>query len=163
MGNKRYEAVIEKLKTRGICVEKWKKSLFGAQILCSYPIGEKKMTLDISFSSTFHSLVADIHIPYSPFKGPLMDLYDATFPEEKTAWGRSTPKFTQAIVDYMRGQSGSGNRVELLNGETDLHILLAVSTLSGGEEGLQQGLDHLSFELRKGPLHEQVLTHMFAF
>ena len=92
-----------------------------------------------------------------------MDLYDSLFPEEKSAWGRSTPKFTQAIVDYMRGQVGSPNRIELLEAETDLHIVLGVSTLNGGEAGLQQGIDKLSFELRKGPMHEQVLTHMFAF
>ena len=163
MASKRYENTLTWLKTRGICVEKCKKSLFGVRLLCSYPIGEKKTTLDLLFFSIFRSLTANIHIPYSPFKGPLMDLYDATFPEEKTAWGRSSPKFGQAIVDYMRGQAGTGNRVELLNGETDLHILLAVAANNGGEDGLRQGLDRLSFELRKGPLHEQVLTHMFAF
>lgn len=121
------------------------------------------MTLDLSFAGLFRSLTADIHIPYSPFAGPLMELYDATFPEEKTMWGRSTPKFTQAIIDYMRGQAHSGTVVELLNAESDLHIFMTVPTMTGGENGLKQGLDRLSFELRKGALHEQVLTHMFAF
>lgn len=163
MGQKQYATIIEDLKTKGICIEKEKKSLFGARLLLSYPIGEKKMTLDISYSSLFRSLTADIHIPYSPFKGPLMDEYDRIFPEEKNAWGRSTPKFTQAIIDYMRGQKGSGNKVELLNAESDLHLSLAVGVAAGGDGGLKHGLERLSFELRKGAIHEDVLTHMFAY
>lgn len=163
MAKKRYQSIIEMLTSRGIVVEKSKTSLFGAYLSCSYPIGEKKMMLALSYSSVFRSVNVDIHIPYSPFKGPLMDLYDSLFPEEKSMWGRSTPKFTQAIVDYMRGQVGGLNKVELLQGETDLHLVLGTPTSFGGEGGFKQGIEKISFELRRGPMHEQVLTHMFAF
>ena len=159
-----YISVLESLESKGIEVLRQKKGLFGVKADLSYPFGEGlSVDISISYSSLLCALSADIRFPYIPYAGPLMDEYDRIFPEEKNAWGRSSPKFPQAISDYMRGQTHSANKVELADGGKTVHIFVSVGGNSHGPKGLSECLAKLSFELRKGPIHEDVLTHLFAY
>jgi len=157
-----YESTRAFLESRGVKVNELKSRLFGALIHASYPFGDKEVAIDLDYSSFHHSLMATFLIPYSPIKGPLMEEYDRVFPEEKSAWGRSSPKFEQAIVDYMRGQTHSGTKVELRNHKSELFIQFFVSTPASKEAGLLDCLKKASFEMRQGMIHGDVLFHMFA-
>ena len=95
----------------------------------------------------------------------MVRLYDEHFPEEKSMWGRSTPSFRQAIIDYMRGQKMVASERQFyigINEENMVEIRLHAYGKRRGEEGFLSALAVLEYELEKGQLHRDVLTHLFA-
>ena len=158
----KYVTALRALESRGVFLDAARASFVGVRASMRYPFGDKALRIELSYSSLFHSCLVEFHIPYSPSRGPLMDEYDRVFPEEKSLWGRSTPPFPRAIQDYMRGQAHSGTVVELREHKTLLYIRFSVVSASGGVNGLNQVLERISFEMRKGMIHGDVLTHMFA-
>ncbi|MCR5348522.1 MAG: hypothetical protein K6E59_02825 [Bacilli bacterium] len=162
MGKASYENVLDGLRRSGIRIDSFRRRLFGVSLIGAYPFGGLELKIRLGFSSFAKTLVGEFYIPYSPTKGPLMDEYDRVFPEEKSMWGRSTPKFPKAIEDYMRGQGEGRNLAELIDHKQTLHVLVRVLVPVSGPQGFASGISKLSFEMRKGALHEDVLTHMFA-
>ncbi|MDY6392192.1 MAG: hypothetical protein SPL80_05090 [Bacilli bacterium] len=163
MNFSKYPSVIEYLQKEGLTVKSASSSLFSTNIVATLPIGNKQLTCTLSYSSFMRSLSVDIVFPYSPADKSLEAEYDRRFPNEKGMIGRSTPVFEQAIIDYMRGQGTTGNLVEFRNHRTEVHIALSKGSDYKKEQGFLDALKKASFELRKGALHEDVLTHMFAY
>lgn len=161
--SERYASCKALLEQKGLTIKTFKPKLFGLNVEADYPIGDKTMIVRLSYSSFGGSMRAEFDIPYSPMKGPLMDEYDRVFPEEKNAWGRSSPKFEQAIVDYMRGQAHSSTIVELREHKTRLYIAFSVGVSARKEAGFEEGLNKVSFEMRKGMIHGDILFHLFAY
>ncbi|MBQ7243240.1 MAG: hypothetical protein IJS52_03450 [Bacilli bacterium] len=163
MGKDRYSTVREQLESAGLVLDSFSTSLFGVKVLARFPLGEKHLTLELQYSSFHRVLHLELNCPYSPADKALEAEYDRQFPKEKGKIGRSTPVFEQAIVDYMRGQSRSSNLIELRDHKRVLHIELTKGAEKRGEDGFLEALELLRFELCQGAMHEDVLTHMFAF
>lgn len=160
---KNYQRVYDDLTAKGMEIVSFKPKAFGCDIEASHPFGSKKVQVSLSYSSFLRALSVELSFPYSPVDKELQQEYDRVFPEEVGAIGRSSPKFEQAIIDYMRGQSGTGNVVELRDYGREVHISLQKGCQAKKEDGFLEALGKVSFELRKGVLHEDVLTHLFAF
>ena len=158
-----YQRAFDLLKSKGLDIGTYKKKFSGLSVEAFYPMGDKKVEIHLSYSSFLGSTRAEFFIPYSPLPGPLMEAYDRVFPEEKNAWGRSSPKFEQAIVDYMRGQAHSSTVVELRDHKKLLYIAFSVPVNGRKEEGFIESIGKISFEMRKGMIHGDVLFHMFAY
>lgn len=158
-----YERALGFLRSKGMKVIEAKKKPMGLNMILEYPFGQKKVEVRLFYHSFFHSLRAEFHIPYSPVDKELQEEYDRVFASEKNAWGKSSPKFEQAIVDYMRGQAHSGTTVELRDHKKELFISFGVAVNGRKEEGLLEGLGKVSFEMRQGMIHGDVLFHMFAY
>ena len=160
MGNK-YQNGIDFLANHGVNLLSSRKSLFGFKAEGEYEYGQEKLSLGLSYSSLFKSLVVELTMHYDPFSEDLKAEYDRLFPQEKEMWGRSSPRFPKAIEDHMRGQAHSINLVELRDHGKTLFIRLGVS--GEGGDAFLVCLKKASFEFRKGVLHSDVLFHLFAY
>lgn len=163
MAKGKYQADVAYLEGRGLHTEKTVEKFFGFHYEGYYPFGEKRCDLQIDYRPFSKTATLEMRFPYGKRDADLEAAYDTAFPEEKGMWGRSSPSFEQAIIDYNRGQSeGSPLRIRLTQGGTRVEISITIATLKGGAEGFHQAIGRFYFELRQGQLHRDVLIHLFA-
>ena len=163
MAKGKYDAQVAYLESRGLVTTFTQEKLFSFRYEGYFPFGEKKCELKMEYRPFSKSASLELGFPYAKRDPELEAAYDAAFPEEKGMWGRSSPSFEQAIIDYNRGQSeGSPLQIKLKESGTYVQISIVISTMKGGAEGFQQAIQRFYFELHQGQLHRDVLIHLFA-
>ena len=157
---KRYPNSFAYLEKNHLSVASFSHHLFSDDLKVEMSLyADKKLTINLSYSRLFGSLSYELHFPL-PNK-ELEAIYDSYFPKEKSMFGRSSPSFRQAVIDYMRGQEHAPNPIKVTVGE-DVAIVGAVLAKGRKDAGLLSGLRELSKTMRTGPLHNDVLFHLFA-
>ncbi len=158
--NKRFPKTCAYLAKRGVEVAFYKRKLFAIDLTLVYPLPCGEVKIVGTWSKFFGSFTFMMTFP-KPSK-ELEEVYDSFFPEEKTMFGRSSPSFRQAIMDYERGQKKAENPISVVYDGKQVTISGGVATHGKGDEGLLSGLENLSKTMRTGPLHGDVLFHLFA-
>ena len=159
----KYEEGLKILEKAGLTQTKFKRGLFNVVYLGQYPFGDKHAEVEIQYQPWLRGARLKLSFPYDKFDQGLIDAYDKNFPDEVGMWGRSSPSFKQAIIDFKRGQSPSSPyRIELLEAGRRVEIEVSTPVFHYGEAGFNQAIAKLSSLLRNGPFHEDVLTHLFA-
>ena len=165
---KSQSSLLEHLASKGVIVDEESPSLFGYAIKGHYPFGEKEVRFTILYISLTKKASLHLTFPvYRPGDTAMEEAYDTFFPKEKSQWGRSTPSFRQATIDYMRGQAlcpaERRNYIGIDDESGMVEIRLIAKGKSMGEKGFIDAYRLLQYELEAGQLHRDVLTHLFAF
>lgn len=161
-------ALLDHLRKRGVIVDEESPSIFGYALRGHYPFGDKKAEFSILYVSLSKKAMLHMTFPiYRVGDEEMVASYDKFFPKEKSQWGRSTPSFRQAIVDYMRGQAlcpaERRNYIGIDDEKGIVEIRLVAKGKTMGEKGFIDAYRLLQYELEAGQLHRDVLTHLFAF
>lgn len=165
---KKAPSVIENLTRRGVIIDSESPSLFGYAVEGHFPIDEqRKLTFTLLYLGLSKKAMIHIAFPLYHRGDEIMEEhYNRRFPQEKNMWGRSTPNFRQAIKDYMRGQDlcppERRNYIGIDDEKGIVEIRLQSKGKKMGEEGFLYALQVMEYELEKGQLHRDVLTHLFA-
>lgn len=148
------------LEKAGVEVDSYKHGFFDNKIALSFKTSAGPVTIKLTWSKVFGSLSYTLSFP-KPSK-ELEEVYDSFFPKEKTMFGRSSPSFRQAIIDFHRGQEKSSSPIKIVLQPDSVLIQGGVPTKGRGDQGLLDGLKLVSKTFRTGPLHNDVLFHLFA-
>ena len=156
------------LSSRGAIDVEEAPSIFGYSLKGCYPLGERRVEFSFLFVSLTKKGMLHLTFPlFTPGNQEMIDAYDSFFPKEKNQWGRSTPSFRQAIIDYMRGQElcppERRNYIGIDEERQIVEIRLIERGKAMGEKGMIDAFRKLRYELEMGQLHRDVLTHLFAF
>ena len=148
------------LEKAGVKVTSYTHGFWSDKISLLYETKAGDVTIDLQWSKVFGSLNYVLSFP-KPSK-ELEEVYDSIFPQEKTMFGRSSPSFRQSIIDFQRGQEKSSNPIKVILQPDSVNVIGGVPTKGRGDQGLLDGLKLISKTFRTGPLHNDVLFHLFA-
>ena len=148
------------LEKAGVEVDTYKHGFWSDSINLLFETKAGPVTIKLIWSKVFGSLSYSLTFP-KPSK-ELEEVYDSFFPQEKTMFGRSSPSFRQSIIDFHRGQEKSSNPIKIVLQPDSVLIQGGVPTKGRGDQGLLDGLKLISKTFRTGPLHNDVLFHLFA-